>query len=78
MSVLVIYSSVYMLILCFLCGSAVKNPPTNQEMWVQSLGHKEPLEKEWQPIPVFLPGKFHRQRSLTGYVNGSTELDTTE
>ena len=21
----------------------------------------------WQPTPVFLPGKFHGQRSLTGY-----------
>ena len=24
----------------------VKNPPEMQEMWVQSLGRKEPLEKE--------------------------------
>ena len=22
---------------------------------------------EWQPTPVFLPGEFHRQRSLAGY-----------
>ena len=22
---------------------------------------------EWQPIPEFLPGKFHGQRSLVGY-----------
>ena len=22
---------------------------------------------EWQPIPVFLPGKYHGQRSLVGY-----------
>ena len=22
---------------------------------------------EWQPIPVFLPGKSHLQRSLAGY-----------
>ena len=22
---------------------------------------------KWQPTPVFLPGKFHRQRSLAGY-----------
>jgi len=28
---------------------------------------EDPLEKERQPIPVFLPGKFHGQRSLTGY-----------
>ena len=25
------------------------------------------LEKEWQPTPVFLPGKSHGQRSLAGY-----------
>ena len=23
--------------------------------------------RKWQPIPVFLPGKFHGQRSLAGY-----------
>jgi len=22
---------------------------------------------KWQPTPVFLPGKFHGQRSLAGY-----------
>ena len=22
---------------------------------------------KWQPIPIFLPGKSHRQRSLAGY-----------
>ena len=22
---------------------------------------------KWQPIPVFLPGKFHGQKSLAGY-----------
>jgi len=27
-------------------GSVVKNPPAMQEMWVQSLGGKDPLEKE--------------------------------
>ena len=33
----------------FLGGSAVKNPPAMQEMqemWVQSLGQKDPLEEE--------------------------------
>ena len=24
--------------------------------------------KKWQPVPVFLPGKFHGQRSLAGYI----------
>ena len=33
----------------------------------------------WQPIPVFLPGDSHGQRSLVGYSPwGHKELDTTE
>ena len=32
-----------------------------------SLGGEDPLEKEMAPPPVFLPGEFHRQRSLEGY-----------
>ena len=28
---------------------------------------KIPWKREWQPIPVFLPGEFHGQRSLAGY-----------
>ena len=28
---------------------------------------KIPWRREWQPIPVFLPGESHRQRSLAGY-----------
>ena len=27
------------------CGLRVKNPPAKQKTWVQSLGHKEPLEE---------------------------------
>ena len=27
-------------------GSVAKNPPVMQEMWVQSLGQEDPLEKE--------------------------------
>ena len=37
------------------------------EAWVQSLGQENPLEKEVQPTPVFLPGKSHGQKSLVGY-----------
>ena len=36
-------------------------------MQVGSLGREDPLEKEWQPIPVFLPGKPHGQKSLASY-----------
>ena len=48
----------------------VKNLPAmqeTQETWVQSLGQEDPLEKEWQPTSVFLPGKSHAQRRLVGY-----------
>ena len=34
--------------------------------------------RKWQPIPVFLPGKSHGQRSLAGYSpRGPKESDTT-
>ena len=50
-----------------------------QETQVQSLGCEDPLEKEWQPTPVFLPGEFHGQRSLEGYSPWShKESDMTE
>ena len=40
---------------------------------------KIPWRREWQPTPVFLPGEFHRQRNLVGYIPwGSKESDTTE
>ena len=45
----------------------VKNLFAKQEIRVQSLGQEDPLEKKMQPTPVFLPGKSHGQRSLTGY-----------
>ena len=38
-----------------------------QEMQVQSLGHKIPWRRRWQPTPVFLLGKSHGERSLVGY-----------
>ena len=45
----------------------------------RSLGREDPLEKEWQPTPVFLPGNFHGQRSLVSYSpRGHKELDMTE
>ena len=35
--------------------------------------------REWQPTPVFLPGKSHRWRNLAGYSPwGHRESDTTE
>ena len=31
--------------------------------WVRKI----PWRRAWQPIPVFLPGEYHGQRSLVGY-----------
>ena len=40
---------------------------------------KIPWKKKWKPITVFLPEKFHGQRSLVGYTPwGHKELDTAE
>ena len=53
-----------------LTAQQVKSLPAmqvTQETQVQSLGWKDPLEEEWQPTPVFFPGKSHAQRSLVGY-----------
>ena len=50
-----------------------------QENSVKSLGQEDPLEKEWQPNPVFLPGESHGERSLVGYcVWDHKESDRTE
>ena len=47
-----------------LYNSVVKNLPSVQETWVQSLGQEDSLEKE---MAISLPGEFHVQRSLAGY-----------
>ena len=59
----------------------VKKPPANDDMrhefnpWVGKIS----WSRKWQPIPVFLPGKFHGQKSLVGYSPwGHKDLDTTE
>ena len=57
----------------------VRSLPAMQETWVRSLGQEDPVEKEWQPTPLFLPGEFHGQRSLESCNPwGCKELDTTE
>ena len=49
-------------------GSRARLPMQEmQETRVRALGWGDPLEKAWQPTSVFLPGKFHAQRSLVGY-----------
>ena len=38
-----------------------------------------PWRREWQPTPLFLPGKSHEQRGLAGYSPwGPKESDTTK
>ena len=40
---------------------------------------RPPWNRKWQHTLVFLPGKFHGQRSLTGYSPGDCkESGTTE
>jgi len=55
-------------------GSVVKNPhakggdarDTGSIPWVEKIHWR----RKWQHTPVFLPGKFHEQRSLVGYSTG--------
>ena len=47
--------------------SVVKNPPAKQDIWVLSLGRKDPLEEEVATHYSFLPEKSHEQRSMVGY-----------
>ena len=55
-------------------AQTVKNLSAMQKTWV-----KDPLGEERLPTPVFLPGEFHRHRSLEGYNPwGCKESDTTE
>ena len=46
-------------------------------VWLQ--GWEDPLEKEMELTPVFMPEKFHGQRGLVGYSpRGPAELDRIE
>ena len=63
--------------LCSLMAQIVKNLPTMWEIWVQSLGRKDPVEKEMVPTPVFLSGEYQVQRSLAGYSPWSRKESNT-
>ena len=61
----------------------VKNPPANAgdpkerhkfDPWVG----KSPWNRKWHLIPVFLPGKFHGQRSLAGSAKSQTRVSDWE
>ena len=62
-----------------LVAQRLKHLPPMRETWVRSLGREDPLEKEWQPTPVFLPGESHGRRSLVCYgPRAHKASDTTE
>ena len=58
----------------------VKNPPTNRQRhkrrgfdpWVGKI----PWRRAWQPAPVFLPGGFYGQGSLTASIHRFTKSRT--
>ena len=57
-----------------LVAQLIKNLPTMQETWVQSLGWEDLLRRERLPTSVFWPGEFQGLYSPWG----CKELDTTE
>ena len=60
-----------------LVAQMVKNPPSMQGS--DPCFGKSPWRREWQPTPVFFPGKFCEQRSLVGYSPwGCKKSNTTE
>ena len=61
--------------LCSLVAQTVKNLPTVWEIWVQSLGRKDPVEMEMVSTPVFLSGEYQGQRSLAGYSPWGRKLE---
>ena len=60
-------------------AQTVKNLPAMQEMWVQSPGREDPLEKGMATHSGILVWEIPGQRSLMGYSPwGHTESDMTE
>ena len=60
-------NNIHVLSSCPMVTQMVKHLPAMRETRVWSLSWEDPLEKEWQPSPVFLPGESHGQRGLVGY-----------
>ena len=55
------------------------NPGDTRPVWFNPWVRKVPWKRKRQPTPVFLPGKFHGQRSLAGYCPwGCKGLNITE
>ena len=49
-----------------------------QETQVQYLDEEEPLEKEIQPTPLFLPGKSHGQKEPGGLQSMESQKSQTQ
>ena len=62
-----------------LVAQSVKNLPASAgDMGSIPGSGRSPWSRKWQPIPVFLPGKFHEQRSMVGCSPwGHKDLGTT-
>ena len=59
-------------------GSMVKNPPVRQEIQIHFWVRNIPWKRKWQPTTIFLPGKFHGQRSLAGFKRVRYKLATKQ
>ena len=60
-------------------AQSVKSLPAMQRPGFNTWIGKIPWSRKWQPTPVFLPGKFHGQRSLAGCIPwGHKESGMTE
>ena len=49
-----------------LVPQTVKNLPAIRETWIPPLGGNIPWSREWQPIPVFLPGESQWKAESNG------------
>lgn len=48
----------------FQVSQTVKNLPAIEETGFNPWVRKIPWRRKWQPVPVFLSGKFHGQRGV--------------
>ena len=55
-----------------------KNLPAKQELWVQSLGQEDPLEKRMAIQPSILAWEIPCTEELTGYNGDAKDLNTTQ
>ena len=64
-----VYTHIYVCVYVYIfisrrVAQLIKDLPAIQETWVRFLGQEDPLEKEMQPTPVFLPEKVTRAEDL--------------